>query len=258
MIGILHVMEFPWDAAGQAEERPRRSAARGVARLGTRQHPRLHQSRVWSTHDRFAPNAVEARGRELIDIALAATPNWDTNYRKLFELSDPLAAFPIKIMTSEPVAAWEPTNVTLLGDAIHTMTPGQGVGANTALRDAALLCREFINVRAGEKSLLGAVADYEAEMLPYGTARVADSLDNNGTSADDPLYAQGFRGKAALLATRCYFSLTSRIPKTAPQIPRGGSPDLPGSRPSPLTAGKASPRLAPTQCVRTAASPQAN
>ncbi|MGW3045523.1 hypothetical protein ACWC9T_37110 [Kitasatospora sp. NPDC001159] len=48
-------------------------------------------------------------------------------------------------------------------------------------------------------------------MVPYGFARVADSLDNNGTSGDDPLY-KPFTGRLALFAARTYFSLTSRIP----------------------------------------------
>ena len=91
------------------------------------------------------------------------------------------------------------------------MTPGRGVGANTALRDAALLCRQLTAVAAGDKTLLRAVADYEAEMLPYGFARVADSLANNGTSGNDPLY-RPVVGRFALMAARSYFSLTSRVP----------------------------------------------
>jgi 2-polyprenyl-6-methoxyphenol hydroxylase-like FAD-dependent oxidoreductase len=91
------------------------------------------------------------------------------------------------------------------------MTPGRGVGANTALRDAALLCRQLATAARGVKTLLQAVADYEAEMIPYGFARVADSLNNNGTSGDDPLY-KPFAGRIALFAARSYFSLTSKIP----------------------------------------------
>jgi 2-polyprenyl-6-methoxyphenol hydroxylase-like FAD-dependent oxidoreductase len=68
------------------------------------------------------------------------------------------------------------------------MTPGQGVGANTFLWDASLLCRELVSADRGDKDVLTAIGDYETRMLPYGTARVADSLDNNGTSAADPLY----------------------------------------------------------------------
>ena len=76
---------------------------------------------------------------------------------------------------------WPTTAITLLGDAIHTMTPGQGVGANTALRDAALLRHQLVAAARGKKPLLKAIGDHEAEMIPYGFARVADSLENNGT-----------------------------------------------------------------------------
>jgi len=73
------------------------------------------------------------------------------------------------------VAAWPTGPVTLLGDAIHNMTPMAGVGANTALRDADLLRRNLIE--AGP-DVTAAVADYERRMLEYGFAAVARSLRN--------------------------------------------------------------------------------
>ncbi|HEX6685260.1 MAG TPA: FAD-dependent monooxygenase, partial [Candidatus Limnocylindrales bacterium] len=78
------------------------------------------------------------------------------------------AASPITIRTSVPIQPWQPTSITLLGDAIHTMTPGQGVGANTALRDAALLTRQLSQVAQHELALLEAIGEYEAEMRDYG------------------------------------------------------------------------------------------
>lgn len=56
-----------------------------------------------------------------------------------------------------------------------------------------------------------AVADYEAAMLPYGFARVADSLNRSGTSRDDRLY-KPVVGRLALLGARGYFGVTSRVP----------------------------------------------
>ncbi|GAA4032218.1 hypothetical protein GCM10022247_66550 [Allokutzneria multivorans] len=50
----------------------------------------------------------------------------------------------LPIRTSVPVPKWESSNVTVLGDAIHSMTPFRGIGADIALRDAQLLCRKLI------------------------------------------------------------------------------------------------------------------
>jgi hypothetical protein len=74
-----------------------------------------------------------------------------------------------------------------------------------------LLCRELTAAARGSKGLLQAIGDYEAEMVPYGFARVADSLNNNGTRGDDPLY-RPYVGRLALFAARAYFSLTAKIP----------------------------------------------
>src|SRR5207249_664811 len=110
-------------------------------------------------------DTVERRGADLVRTALDVTRDWHPDLRTLLELSDPAAAFPLRIATSVPVEPWKTSNVTLIGDAVHTMTPGQGVGANTALRDAALLCRELTAAAAGRKELLAAIGDYEAEMI---------------------------------------------------------------------------------------------
>ena len=47
------------------------------------------------------------------------------------------------IRTSPVIPAWQPSRVTVLGDAVHAMSPAGGSGANTALRDAAQLCSEL-------------------------------------------------------------------------------------------------------------------
>jgi 2-polyprenyl-6-methoxyphenol hydroxylase-like FAD-dependent oxidoreductase len=85
------------------------------------------------------------------------------------------------------------------------------VGANTALRDAALLCRQLIAAEQGATPLLAAIGDYEAEMVPYGFARVADSLAQNGSSGTDPLHKPVI-GRVVLAATRTYFRAVDRIP----------------------------------------------
>ena len=106
---------------------------------------------IWAATDKYPPGLMDLRGAEIVSLGLEMTPDWHPNMRKLIELSDPGSAFSINIRTSEPIEPWPPTSVTLLGDAIHTMTPGQGVGANTALRDAALLCRRLAAADRGPR-----------------------------------------------------------------------------------------------------------
>jgi 2-polyprenyl-6-methoxyphenol hydroxylase-like FAD-dependent oxidoreductase len=55
------------------------------------------------------------------------------------------------------------------------MTPGRGAGANTALRDAALLGRMLVEANQGRKPLVEAIHAYEIEMLRYSTEAVQES-----------------------------------------------------------------------------------
>jgi len=82
----------------------------------------------------------------------------------------------VNIRTSLPIAPWPTTTITLLGDAIHTMTPGRGAGANTALRDARLLCKQLVAARDGQLALLTAIHSYEEKMQKYGAEAVKQSL----------------------------------------------------------------------------------
>jgi 2-polyprenyl-6-methoxyphenol hydroxylase-like FAD-dependent oxidoreductase len=79
--------------------------------------------------------------------------------------------------TSSPdgVPEWDnEPRVTLIGDAVHAMTPAGGVGANSALKDAAILGRLF-GAASGWKE--GLTADYEREMRPYASANVKMSFE---------------------------------------------------------------------------------
>jgi 2-polyprenyl-6-methoxyphenol hydroxylase-like FAD-dependent oxidoreductase len=90
--------------------------------------------------------------------------------------ADVPATFSFVTTSARPVEQWDAANVTLLRDSIHTMSPGQGEGANTTLRDAQLLRQALVEVAAGGMPLGHAKRRYEAEMLRYGFEAVANSL----------------------------------------------------------------------------------
>lgn len=111
------------------------------------------------------------------DRLLALLDGWHPDLVELVRRSDVVNSSPLTVRYAKPVPHWGTGPVTLLGDAVHTMPPSAGQGANTALRDAALLCRTLTTVHRGEADLRTAVEAYEHEMLAYGFAAVAESLE---------------------------------------------------------------------------------
>ncbi|WP_216896990.1 FAD-dependent oxidoreductase [Nocardia alni] len=116
------------------------------------------------------------RPSELRDLVDRLTTGWSPELRELITGGDPETVTLLPIRTSIPVDPWPTTVVTLLGDAIHSMTPFRGIGANVALRDAHELRDRLISVAHGEQELLPALHDYETEMLTYGFAAVRASM----------------------------------------------------------------------------------
>jgi salicylate hydroxylase len=109
-------------------------------------------------------------------IALQAMDRWSDRLCDLVWLSDPATLSLLPIRTSLPVAPWETSRITLLGDAIHAMTPFRGIGANIALKDAARLRDALVAGASGARPLIDAIRAYETEMLRYGFAAVKNSL----------------------------------------------------------------------------------
>ncbi|MCA9881089.1 MAG: FAD-dependent monooxygenase [Thermomicrobiales bacterium] len=176
---IIHVMEFPW-----RDSTPPLAAARSDRAMLERwpglQFDNTCDYLMWGMGGaarNLPADTLHLRGEPLLQIARDATRAWSPTFRELQRQTDPSTCFPINIRTSEQPEAWPASNVTLIGDAIHTMTPGRGVGANTALRDAALLCQQIVAARDGDANLISGVAAYEAEMRAYAFAAVEKSLE---------------------------------------------------------------------------------
>lgn len=111
-------------------------------------------------------------------LARGAIGGWHPDLRALVDRAEVAETFVVRISTSEPVPAWPASRVTLIGDAIHAMSPSGGSGANTALTDASVLRRELVAAARGEKPVLSAIAAYEERMRDYGFAAVAAAGQN--------------------------------------------------------------------------------
>jgi 2-polyprenyl-6-methoxyphenol hydroxylase-like FAD-dependent oxidoreductase len=115
----------------------------------------------------LSPAELHALSAELIR-------GWHPDLRALHAMADIEETFAVRIRTSPAIAAWQPSRVTVLGDAIHAMSPAAGSGANTALRDAAQLCRALTTTADGD-DITTAIGQYEHQMRDYGYAAVATS-----------------------------------------------------------------------------------
>ena len=123
-------------------------------------------------------NIERMSGEELRNTALRvmAQRSWDERFRALVRLADADTINAIAIRTSVPIVAWQTQRVTLLGDAIHSMTPYRGIGANVALKDAVRLGRALTMANRAERPIIDAIRDYETDMIDYGFRAVETSL----------------------------------------------------------------------------------
>ncbi|CAM2151581.1 FAD-dependent monooxygenase [Pararobbsia alpina] len=164
---------------------------------------------VWGARRNWPADPMTLRGSALVALSAEVTHGWHPNMRALIRLADPTTAFGVNVRTSVPVEPWTTTNVTVLGDAIHLMTPGRGVGANTALRDAQLLAERLGAVAHQGMSLHEAVAGYESQMREYGFHAVAESRKRF-----DERYAmhRPIVGRFALGAMRTSMRVVNAVP----------------------------------------------
>ena len=161
----------------------------------------------FSAHrERFDPREdFEAlTGEDLKHAAAALMDEWDPALKGLVDRSDASTITAFRVKTSVPIEPWKTGNVTLLGDALHNMTPYRGIGANTALRDAAALRRALVAADRGETDLIPALAEYERNMIDYGFRAVRRSLREMNR-----LHSEGLVARAL---TKTFFHAIDLIP----------------------------------------------
>ncbi|KAI1122055.1 FAD/NAD(P)-binding domain-containing protein [Nemania abortiva] len=97
------------------------------------------------------------------ELGLALTEEWDDSTRCLLELQDETYGVALRVTSSTPdLSEWEPSPfVTLIGDAIHVMSPSGGVGAGTAFKDAVALTKALVGPNGIS---LASIEDYEKAM----------------------------------------------------------------------------------------------
>lgn len=143
-------------------------------------------------------------GASLRAAALNAVEIWDERLKSLVRLAHADTINAIVIRSSVPVEPWATRRITLLGDAIHAMTPYRGIGANVALKDAVRLSRALTAADRGDSPLLDALHGYEAEMRDYGFRAVRGSL----RAMQQAIPENGVR----LFMSRTLFRLVDRVP----------------------------------------------
>lgn len=129
---------------------------------------------------------------------------WSQPLRTLVATTDPSTITTVPLRTMPRLPDWGASRVTLLGDAIHNMTPMAGIGANTALRDADELRHALV-----EQPASAAVACYENAMRGYANQALALSTRN----ATNAALASRF--------SRSMFRTLLRVGSTFPPLKRG-------------------------------------
>jgi 2-polyprenyl-6-methoxyphenol hydroxylase-like FAD-dependent oxidoreductase len=227
--GITHMVRMPWGRHGtrsRAElDHERRTVGGNDPELVSR-WPGLRFDNTtdyisWAitTSRTLAPaDVLERTGDDAVALAADLSAGWEPRWLDLVASADPGSTVALSIRTADPVPAWTPSTVTMVGDAIHTMTPGRGAGANTALRDARELRDRLVRVRDGELTLLEAVGEYEDLMRRYSALAVRESLEfmNDNGTARRPVV-----GPLSVFAQRTGLRLVDRIPPAKRRMARG-------------------------------------
>jgi 2-polyprenyl-6-methoxyphenol hydroxylase-like FAD-dependent oxidoreductase len=210
---IFHVMQFKWDTNGELKHGIGGTNAEAIKHWPGLLYDNSRDYIMWgfAASDQWLPDNVSSmRGAEIQHLVMDMTTEWHPNFRKIFSLGDPGSSFPLIIRTSEPIEQWETTNITLIGDACHTMTPGRGVGANTALRDARLLCKKLVQAKNKELTLIEAIHEYETKMASYAWDAVIKSrAQMDGHSV---MHKGGFAGGFARAGMRTAMRVMNHLP----------------------------------------------
>ncbi|MFZ6874199.1 FAD-dependent oxidoreductase [Undibacterium sp. Di27W] len=103
------------------------------------------------------------------------TANWATGLQALFQLTPTAALALLPIRTASDMPVWTTHPITALGDASHAMSPASGLGANSALYDAAALTSALNQLHTGLSTAEHAIRNYEDQVRQHSFAALLAS-----------------------------------------------------------------------------------
>ena len=158
---------------------------------------------AWAAAEASYPHGVrDLDGAQLKRLVAERVEDWSAPLRMLVEATDASTITTVPLRTMPHLPDWPPSRVTLLGDAIHNMTPMAGIGANTALRDADQLRRSLIT----PADPINGIATYETGMRDYANRALKLSTRNATKAA------------LATTANRAAFRILLRVGSHVPAL----------------------------------------
>jgi 2-polyprenyl-6-methoxyphenol hydroxylase-like FAD-dependent oxidoreductase len=118
-----------------------------------------------------------AASEELYRFALGAVGGGHPMLKQFVEAAAPDRSFALAIRALPVVDPWRSAPITFVGDAIHAGAVN-GTGANSALEDAALLCKHILG---SQTDLQLALDEYETELLRRVRAMRAGQAEARST-----------------------------------------------------------------------------
>lgn len=143
---------------------------------------------------RYPANASALDGAELKLVVAGMIGDWHPALRRVVADTDPATVGILRFKRSTTDYDWTATPVTLIGDSVHNMPPVLGLGANTALRDAAELAATLTAAHRDGTGPVPAIARYEAKMRDYGFGAVREATKYTELAiSGNPFARQGMK-----------------------------------------------------------------
>ncbi|KVO33542.1 monooxygenase [Burkholderia ubonensis] len=124
---------------------------------------------------RFGLDSLSAVAPRLPAALEQVARHWHPALQRLLYETPPSAVAALPVRRGRPDVPLPAGPVTLLGDAIHAMSPAGGAGANTALKGAGALAALLAEHTGSGRGVRHAVARYAERMRVWATDAVAAS-----------------------------------------------------------------------------------